>query len=262
GPGHIARCDHPWRRTDFPALVAVIEHAARGIILWDTGYSPLHRTLHKRWPWRLQEMLLPVHLPETSQLPRQLAALGIAPRDVGMIVLSHFHSDHMGGLRDFPQARILFSQTAWNSVRTLGPWTAARHSYHPGLLPDGFPRPGDIALNDNDARPDPFFAATWPLLDGAATAVSLPGHAPGQIGLRLASAGRDYLLVADALWLHANLHTAPPSWLGRRLMDNPATYDDTRARLQRFAKFCPHTHLVPSHCAPTLHRLQTAASPE
>jgi len=40
---------------------------------------------------------------------QQLRALGIGPRDVKRVILTHLHADHDGGLAHFPQTEILAS---------------------------------------------------------------------------------------------------------------------------------------------------------
>lgn len=252
GPEFVARRGGRWRMRKFPALVAVLRDSRHGVVLWDAGYSPSHRELFRKWPWCLQNAVLPVTLPEEEELPRQLAKLGIAPDDVATVILSHFHADHMGALANFQKARIICSRAGWQSVKGLGAIGASRRSYHPGLLPEGFPRLGDVFLACENAAGDAHFGFAWPLLDGAVTAVSLPGHAEGQLGLRFECAGTEYFFVSDALWLIDNARGSPPSWIGRRLMDSSRHYDETLARLCSFAAGNPRVRIVPSHCAETL----------
>ena len=47
----------------------------------------------------------PLVLPE-HELLAQLAALGVAPQDVGEVVLTHAHGDHTGNLHHFRHARV------------------------------------------------------------------------------------------------------------------------------------------------------------
>ena len=56
-----------------------------------------------------------------GRLQDELAAEGVAPEDVDVVVLSHLHPDHVGGsLRDgarlaFPNARYLVNETDWRA---------------------------------------------------------------------------------------------------------------------------------------------------
>jgi glyoxylase-like metal-dependent hydrolase (beta-lactamase superfamily II) len=81
-------------------------------------------------------------------LLRSLAELGVAPSDIDIIVLSHLHFDHAGGLLvawqpetaprlAFPQAHYVVGRTHWQ--RALAPHPRDRASFIPelpGLLQD------------------------------------------------------------------------------------------------------------------------------
>ncbi len=73
-----------------------------------------------------------------------LAALGVAPADVDVVVLSHLHFDHAGGVlaawREgvaptlvFPRAHYVVGERAWQ--RALQPHVRDRASFVPGLQP-------------------------------------------------------------------------------------------------------------------------------
>jgi len=57
----------------------------------------------------------PIVLPEHEVLA-QLAAIGVAPGDVGEVVLSHAHGDHTGHLRDFANARITIQRQEYDAA--------------------------------------------------------------------------------------------------------------------------------------------------
>ena len=77
-----------------------------GLVLVDTGYGLQDvRTPHPRLPhiWR---GLLNIRLREQDTAIRQIEALGLDPREVRHIVLTHLDFDHAGGVEDFPHARV------------------------------------------------------------------------------------------------------------------------------------------------------------
>lgn len=180
------------RPAAYPAGLALIRHPARGWILFDTGYSARFGALTRKLPYSLYRRLTPMRLSEGDTAVRQLAALGIPAREVGLVVVSHFHADHIGGARDFPEATFLYPEAAYAPLRRLGPVRATRAGFIAGLLPDGF---AETALPiERTAAWMPLggapLAGGWDLLgDGSLVAVSLPGHAAGQIGLLLTAAG-------------------------------------------------------------------------
>jgi 4-pyridoxolactonase len=82
----------------FPVYSVLVEHD-EGLFLFDSGYDLAH-----------VEAVLPFELPEQAPeqtLPAQLAACGFQPGDVGTLVMSHLHFDHVGGNRHLPGARVL-----------------------------------------------------------------------------------------------------------------------------------------------------------
>ncbi|MFX7408715.1 MBL fold metallo-hydrolase, partial [Acinetobacter baumannii] len=83
-----------------------IETRGDGVVLVDTGLGL--RDMLRPWPrlpWPNVALLRPRLDPERSML-RQLKRLGIGPRDVRHIVMTHLDFDHAGGLVDFPWARV------------------------------------------------------------------------------------------------------------------------------------------------------------
>ena len=77
-----------------------------GLVLIDTGYGL--RDVHDPHG-RLAEFFLAMNKPELREemtAIRQIERMGLDPRDVRHIVLSHLDFDHAGGLDDFPQATV------------------------------------------------------------------------------------------------------------------------------------------------------------
>src|SRR5437588_5327960 len=101
GPGalrpYITLLDTTWTEP-VPIYAWVIEHP-EGLIVVDTGETA--RTAEKgyfpRWHpfFRLAARL---SVCPDDEIGPQLRRLGIAPRDVRWVVLTHMHTDHAGGL--------------------------------------------------------------------------------------------------------------------------------------------------------------------
>ncbi len=266
GPERMARCRGPWRSVRFPALAVLLRHTTRGLILFDTGYAPRYFDVLRHWPYWLLGPGLGARLSAEEALPAQmLARCGVRPEEVRTLIVSHFHLDHIAGLRDFPAAEILCTQRALASIQSLanGGWQAAKHAYDPGLLPPDFAarvRP----LPDLAAHPAEGFAHTWDLFgDGSVRAVSLPGHAAGQIGLRFRCRDEEFFLVADACWHEAGLreHEGPHPLAEQWFWDDPVEGRKTRRLLETFVRERPGVHLVPSHCPRAVRRHVMAPFP-
>ena len=255
GPGEIAARGSGWRAQDFPSLAVALRHPAHGWTMYDAGYDPRYFEALRDWAYRPMRWLLPVKLPAEERLVRQMAAVGLRPEDFRRVVVSHFHLDHVAGLHLFPHAEWVYTAKAWEAVKPLAGWRAARAIYHPVTVDRTRLEAQGRALRDAEAESWEDFARTWDLFgDGSLRLVALPGHAPGQLGavFRREPDGEQIFLVSDAAWTHANLAGHPPGGLARFLMDDPAAFHDTLRRLRTFAQTHPATRLVPSHCAETL----------
>lgn len=114
------------------------------------------------------------HLPQA-----QLARAGTAPEQLDLLIITHTHIDHVGGLADFPGIPILISKAERALPKPL---------YWGGAQPMDWPErsyievEGDIELGPN------------------LKVLSVPGHAPGQLALLvdLPDSG-PMLLVSDAI---------------------------------------------------------------
>src|SRR4249920_3956687 len=108
-----------------PVFAWAIEHD-EGVILVDTGETArVHeRGYHPRWhPFYRRAAQFSVH-PE-EELGPQLRALGIGPRDVRQVVLTHLHTDHAGGLVHVTGSRVWvtpgeFKSASGMTARVMG----------------------------------------------------------------------------------------------------------------------------------------------
>ena len=81
--------------TDVPSITVLIEHPKKGWILYDTTSHP--KNLEGHWPERLCQ-LCPHYMEPEDSLAARLSQLGLTPADIDILLLSHLHIDHAGGL--------------------------------------------------------------------------------------------------------------------------------------------------------------------
>ncbi|RAV19306.1 MBL fold metallo-hydrolase [Paenibacillus contaminans] len=241
-----------FRSSRFPAGFACIGHPELGPILFDTGYSERFYTETKRFPYSLYARVTPVFFRPEESAASQLLKLGIEADEVRHIVLSHFHADHLGGLRDFPNATFHYLQKAYDAVKLRKGFAAVRAAFLPGLLPADFElrsRPFDEKQTVRLPDGYPFARGLDVFGDGSIIAVDLPGHADGQIGLLVATESHDYLLCADAVWSSkAYRENRPPHPLAGLIMANRSEFRDSFRRLRLLHEKFPQVRIVPSHC--------------
>ena len=151
--------------------------------------------------------------PDCGHLAAALAALGIAPEEIGDVLFTHLHSDHCGGLRNLGLANARLHIAA----AEVAHWA-------------GMDRPAARLLSDHAER-------ITPLSDGdevvpGVTAWALPGHTPGHTGFVIDG---QVAVVGDMLH-RADLQLADPR-IATRFDVDPAQASDTRiAGLARIAE--------------------------
>jgi glyoxylase-like metal-dependent hydrolase (beta-lactamase superfamily II) len=245
-----------WSVKKYPATCVLIRHPNGRTILFDTGYSTRFYEETSRFPFSLYAKLTPVTIKPQDEIVTQLQEDGIRPDDIDTIILSHFHADHMCGLKDFPNARIIGTGIGYDYVRKLKGFGAVRRGYLPGLLPDDFEQRFDVL----ESSEHPYvsiknqlsvFDNGWDVLgDGSLLAVPLPGHARGQFGLFFHDQNRGYIfLIADAVWSSlAFKDNRKPHFLAYGALDDGRVYDETLTNLHTLHRARPNIRIVPSHC--------------
>ncbi|MEM7523746.1 MAG: MBL fold metallo-hydrolase, partial [Pseudomonadota bacterium] len=159
----------------------------------------------------------------------QLRAIGVDPERIGRILLTHGHSDHMGGLYAFPAA--LVDAPAADFPDGEGVLTC-RFDTRPFL---SVLRAGERASITRD---------------GALQAIGMPGHSRGHRGALLRTSRRDVLFAGDAAFDIGQIKTGE---IGAVATDRPAaarTLDAIRA----LASARP-TVVLPTHDPQALDRL-------
>lgn len=169
---------------------------AEGYVLIDCGLNLAvmrNSMLAERTYGRHVYPTLPVVLPEHELLP-QLAALGVAPADIGHVILSHVHIDHTGELRHFTHAKVSIQRREHD-------WAFGAH--------------GNIAVRDADFDRK---GIDWNIVDGdwqvlpGLEGIFTPGHTPGHQSflVRLPSASVKILTMdAGDLWENFAEEIAP-----------------------------------------------------
>jgi len=256
------QCRHPevmtilggsLRPVAFPAVAMLIRHPQEGPILFDTGYDASFLEATQPFPERLYRWATPVSLGQDAA--SQCRALGIAPKDVRHLVLSHFHADHIAGTHAFPNAAIHCARAGLDNARSGGRFASTRRGILPALIPQDFATRArffeECVAMPLPAGCAPFDVGADLLGDGSLLAVDLPGHCPGHWGLLLNDARWGlHFLVADAAWsLKAIRDNRPPPALTTRLLGDTRGVRETLDRLHRLQQRNRDIRLTPCHCA-------------
>ena len=222
----------------FPARAYLIETAS-GRFLWDTGYAShfIDSTRSGLFSW--YRRVTPVHFDEREAIVRQLRERGIRAKDLSAVILSHFHGDHIAGLRDLRGTPTWLSGAGWAATRSLKGIRALRKGFVPGLIPPDFESSTRAIESfppiELSAQLAPFTRAyAAPGADGELLIVELPGHAAGHLGAFVATAAGWVLLASDAAWSPSSYRDLiGPSRLAHIIMDEPGRYYTTLRMLNQ-----------------------------
>mgnify|MGYP006283932207 FL=1 len=177
-------------------FVPVLVRTPTALVLFDTGFGAAMR-------------------PQAGQLTARLAEVGVAPGDIDVVVLTHLHGDHVGGLTEdgapaFANARHV------TGAREFRHWTEAQTA--PAVETHVRPLADRFTLIEDGAE----------IVRGI-TAEAAFGHTPGHMIHRLESAGQRLTLTADTA-NHPVLALLHPDWHFAMDVD-PLTAAATRRRV-------------------------------
>ena len=191
------------RRVELPVHCYLIEHP-RGPVLVDTGWC---RELSPRGIYdpKAVSALLPAYLsafyrpelPAGMAVHEQLAALGLAPRDLAAVLLTHLDADHVAGLRHVQEAqRIILPEDeyfwACRAVyKVRQPWSL--------WMDRGIER---VFYRGSPVGPNRWAIDVWG--DESLLLVNTPGHTDGHASVLIRSGGRFVVLAGDAAYSPRN----------------------------------------------------------
>ena len=155
----------------------------------------------------------------TGMTPANLAAAGVDPKTIDIVVISHFHGDHISGLRTadgalaYPNAEIKVPAKEWAY------WTDDGNA---SRAPQG-----QQATFQNTKRifgpiADKVTKYEWGKeVAPGITAIDTNGHTPGHTSFVVASGSGKVLVQADVTAGYAPLFVANPGWHAGGDMDGP-----------------------------------------
>jgi glyoxylase-like metal-dependent hydrolase (beta-lactamase superfamily II) len=176
-----------------PGFTPMLVHTGKELILFDTGNGAGGFVPRPYGGW----------------LADQLGPAGFSPEQVDVVVLSHLHPDHVGGVMEngkplFPRARYVAGQVEYDH------WSRTDYS---SLSPDANEYKTSRLFQSNVAPVADRFSFVKPEGEIAAGihAVEAYGHTPGHLAFHLESAGKRMLFWGDCAH-HEVASLAHPEW--------------------------------------------------
>jgi N-acyl homoserine lactone hydrolase len=183
------------RFTPVPVPSFLVEHPGAGPFLIDTGMAPAVADEGARALGRLPGLAFTITMQASWSSPARLAARGIDPFGIRLVVMTHLHFDHAGAVAEYPHATFVVDEAEWEAAASGG-----LIGGYVGSLVD---HPFDWRTVDFGGRDVASFASFGRTLDlfgdGSVRLLATPGHSRGHMSLllRLASGG-ELLVAADA----------------------------------------------------------------
>jgi glyoxylase-like metal-dependent hydrolase (beta-lactamase superfamily II) len=180
----------------------------QGLVLIDTGFGErdIKAPLSRLSPFFMN--LNRIQFEQKYTAIAQIKQLGLNPRDVRHIVLTHLDFDHAGGLEDFPEATVHVMLTEIEAAKSrrgfiaaeryrLGQWDEVKHWKY--YSPSGEPWFGFEAVRDLDGLPPEILL------------IPLAGHTRGHAGIAIKTSEGWLLHAGDAYFYREEMGTTKPS---------------------------------------------------
>jgi len=167
--------DYPAGPREIVGSCYLIRHGDQ-YMLWDAGLTDT--LIGAGFENEAQKLTL------RRSLVDQLAQLGVKPKQVATIGISHWHFDHTGQAARFPQARLLMGRGDVELLRGTPP-------------PDEDSAKGLAHWLTDAGKLEPIDADKDVFGDGRVVMLKLPGHSPGHYALLVRLASGNVLLSGD-----------------------------------------------------------------
>jgi glyoxylase-like metal-dependent hydrolase (beta-lactamase superfamily II) len=174
-----------WSGETLPVNAFAVSHPD-GICLFDTG-----QIARAAAPGYLPRWHPFLRLARFELGPEDEAAAQVDPASVRWVVLSHLHTDHVGGLEPFARAEVLVSRVEWERAQGLAGQLR-------GYLPQQWPAGLEPRLVDFDGPAvGPFPGSHDVAGDRRLVLLPTPGHTPGHMALLVREGGCVALFAGD-----------------------------------------------------------------
>ena len=188
---------------DVPLVAWYIEGRGQRILVDTGGHDPARTDWHQ--PYRREAGQDPVS---------RLAALGVRPEDIDILILTHLHWDHASNMHLFPKARVIVQREELRFAAAPLPFIDWPYRILPPFSLDS----ERFEAIDGDAK----------IAEGVSVHLT-PGHTPGIQGVAVRTSSAVYFLASDNVPL-------AESWNAKEKYGIPRWPNGLHVNLDAYAK--------------------------
>lgn len=219
-----------------PINAWVIEHA-EGFIVVDTGETA--RTSESGYFPRWQpyfRLAVRMDVKPEQEIGHQMRASGLNPEAVRKVILTHFHTDHAGGISHFPNSEFLVFEDEYRNAQGFAGMLQ-------GYLPNRWPEWFAASFIPFESKAFGPFEESCAVTDaGDVVIVPTPGHTSDHVSVIVKVDGISYFIAGDTSYSEGLLLERHPDGVSPNVEAAMATMD----RILRYAQAEPTVYL-PSH---------------
>jgi N-acyl homoserine lactone hydrolase len=227
-----------WLRIPVPAFL--IEHPGVGPILVDTGFHASVAVDPKQSLGAVLGRLYRAEMKPEQAIAAQVRGLGIEPRDVKVVVMTHLHLDHASAISDFTEATYVLGQGEWAAFHGPRPTLSGYVRKHVAHAVDY----REVIYSGPAIDSYATFGRSLDLFgDGSVRLLYTPGHTAGHQSLALRLKEREVLLAGDAIYFVQTLDDE------RRglFLDDEHNWRRSLREIQLYRRENPGALIIPSH---------------
>lgn len=224
-----------------PCPAFLVRHPGVGPVLVDTSlHASIAASAHENLGRAAARFTRP-RVEPGRDLPAQLRARGLDPKEIPVVVMTHLHLDHTSGISEFPNSTFVVSAAEWEAA------TTDRRPFLRGYRPAHFDYVFDYRTLDYEGpgvTSYSSFGRSFNLFgDGSVRLAFTPGHSAGHQCVICRLRDRDFVIAGDAIYTWAQLEGGPPP---PRPLD-PHTWRRSLQELKLFAQQYPQAVIAPGH---------------